>query len=115
MKDLYLEDDRFVESRFSFRPKRKKGKSKKAKKKKGKALLTSAMSTNTLIGEEKRSRQNQDRAAQESGGIKGLWTCSVFRSSDISNVKFYCQHSCCFWNKINTVNFPLMRECRYFI
>ena len=52
MKDLYLEDDRFVESRFSFRPKRKKGKSKKAKKKKGKALLTSAMSTNTLIGEE---------------------------------------------------------------
>ena len=52
MKDLYLEDDRFVESRFSFRPKRKKGKSKKAKKKKGKALLASAMSTNTLIGEE---------------------------------------------------------------
>ena len=52
MKDLYLEDDRFVESRFSFRPKRKKGKSKKAKRKKSKQLLTSATSTNTLIGEE---------------------------------------------------------------
>ena len=91
MKALYLEDDRFVESRFSFRPKRKKGKSKKAKKKKSKQFLTKDMSTSTLIGEENEAaKPKKDEPPKKVEVSKGFWTCSVFRFLNICNIIFYC-------------------------
>ena len=105
MKDLYLEDDRFVESRFSFRPKRKKGKSKKAKKKKSKQFLTSDMSTNTLIGEENEAAKPTKDEPPKKVEVSRGFGLAVFFTLQTFAIYFIAAWLL-FWTKINTGNFP---------
>ena len=91
-KDAFLEDDRFVESQFSFRPKRKKGKGKKGKKKKAKQLAT-ASSTNTLIGEENESakakKQILPKKEEVSTAVAVCSVCCAFDKCYLLQANFY--------------------------